>query len=285
MSGILYLVGTPIGNLEDISARALRILSEVDLIAAEDTRVSRRLLNHFGIKKPLISYYEQNKRWREQELLDKLKQRQNIALISDAGMPAISDPGADIAAVAMAADIEIIAIPGACALVTALVISGMDSTRFCFEGFLAREKTARRKQLQGLVAEQRTLIFYESPHRLSAALADMQECFGAERRIVVARELTKLHEQCLRFSLAEATAYFQENQPRGEFVLVVAGAEQSVAEVPQEQQLTQELAELMNGGHSRKQAARCVAEKYHLSVKAVYDLGLNRDEDEGTIYC
>ncbi len=280
MSGTLYLVATPIGNLEDISARALRILGEVDVIAAEDTRVSRGLLNHFAIKKPLISYYEQNKLFRQQELLARLEAGQNIALISDAGMPAISDPGVDIAAAAMDAGFAVVAIPGACALITALVISGMDTTRFVFEGFLPREKRERRQRLAQLAGETRTLLFYEAPHRLVAVLADFAEAFGGERKIALARELTKLHEQCLRLTLAEAITYYQQNQPRGEFVLVVAGAAPVVTAAPATAQLTEELNALLAQGNSRKQAAKELACRYQLPVKAMYALGLKEQEEE-----
>ena len=276
MTGVLYLVATPIGNLEDISARAVRVLGEVDVIAAEDTRVSRKLLNHFEIKKPLISYYEQNKRMRGEELLQRLLCGENIALITDAGMPAISDPGADIVKDAISAGIEIIAIPGASAVLTALIVSGMDTVRFTFEGFLPREKAARRKILFSLSDESRTMIFYEAPHRLKAVLTDMVEQFGSTRRIALCRELTKMHEQILRMSLEQASAYYCENQPRGEFVLVVEGKakDDEGIVVPDDSQLTEELNQLMGQGHSRKQASRIIAEKYALAVKSVYDIGL-----------
>ena len=276
MTGVLYLVATPIGNLEDISARAVRVLGEVDVIAAEDTRVSRKLLNHFEIKKPLISYYEQNKRMRGEELLQRLLCGENIALITDAGMPAISDPGADIVKDAISAGIEIIAIPGASAVLTALIVSGMDTVRFTFEGFLPREKAARRKILSSLSDESRTMIFYEAPHRLKAVLTDMVEQFGSTRRIALCRELTKMHEQILRMSLEQASAYYCENQPRGEFVLVVEGKakDDEGIVVPDDSQLTEELNQLMGQGHSRKQASRIIAEKYELAVKSVYDIGL-----------
>jgi len=276
MTGVLYLVATPIGNLEDISARAVRVLGEVDVIAAEDTRVSRKLLNHFEIKKPLISYYEQNKRMRGEELLQRLLCGENIALITDAGMPAISDPGADIVKDAISAGIEIIAIPGASAVLTALIVSGMDTVRFTFEGFLPREKAARRKILFSLSDESRTMIFYEAPHRLKAVLTDMVEQFGSTRRIALCRELTKMHEQILRMSLEQASAYYCENQPRGDFVLVVEGKakDDEGIVVPDDSQLTEELNQLMGQGHSRKQASRIIAEKYELAVKSVYDIGL-----------
>ncbi|MDO4582047.1 MAG: 16S rRNA (cytidine(1402)-2'-O)-methyltransferase [Bacillota bacterium] len=273
MNGKLYLVATPIGNLEDISSRALRVLAEADIIAAEDTRVSGRLLAHFGVKKPLLSYYQHNALSRREELLDKLREGLNIALISDAGTPCISDPGADIAAAAIAAGIEVIAIPGASALLTALSISGLDSSAFVFEGFLPRAKAARRAKLAALCSEQRTLIFYEAPHRLRATLADIAAACGHARRIAVCRELTKLHEQVLRLSVGEAIDYFSATEPRGEFVLVLAGAEPAAADVDM-RALERELVGLIEQGMGRKQAARLLAERYGISIKSVYGLGL-----------
>ena len=274
MAGILYLVATPIGNLEDISARALRILSEVDCIAAEDTRVSGGLLNHFGIKKPLISYYEQNKHIRGQELLKRLLQGEHIALISDAGTPAISDPGADLVRSAIDAGIQVTAIPGPCAFVSALIASGLPTERFVFEGFLPRNKGDRKRRLQSVVNEQRTLVFYEAPHRLRETLEDMADILGADRKVVLARELTKLHEEYLRFSLAEAAESYRQQQPRGEYVLIVAGSEGKHVPPPDMQAVQLRLEALLEQGIGRKQAAKILAEQYDLPVKTIYDLGL-----------
>ena len=274
MVGILYLVATPIGNLEDISARALRILSEVDCIAAEDTRVSGGLLNHFGIKKPLISYYEQNKHIRGQELLKRLLQGEHIALISDAGTPAISDPGADLVRSAIDVGIQVTAIPGPCAFVSALIASGLPTERFVFEGFLPRNKGDRKRRLQSVVNEQRTLVFYEAPHRLRETLEDMADMLGADRKVVLARELTKLHEEYLRFSLAEAAESYRQQQPRGEYVLIVAGSEGKHVPPPDMQAVQLRLEALLEQGIGRKQAAKILAEQYDLPVKTIYDLGL-----------
>lgn len=274
VKGILYVVGTPIGNLEDISARAARVLGQVDLIAAEDTRVSGRLLKALDIKRPLISYYEHNKAVREGELLARLHSGQNIALISDAGMPGISDPGADLLRLAIAAGLETVIIPGPNAAISALVLSGLDSSRFTFEGFLPRQGSKRRAALALLSAEQRTMLFYEAPHRLLYTLRDMAALFGTERAAAAARELTKLHEEVIRGSLGELLTHFEQTAPRGEFTLVVAGAPPPLPQVPAESELTAELAALISAGQGRKEAARILAQKYDLPVKYVYGLGL-----------
>lgn len=278
MSGTLYLVATPIGNLEDITLRALRVLREADLVAAEDTRRSLGLLAHFEIKKPLISYYEHNKRLREQELLDLLRQGKNIALITDAGTPALSDPGADLAAAALAAGLPVVAVPGASALLTALAMSGWGGSPFCFEGFLARDRTERRRRLRELADERRVMAFYEAPHRLSALLEDMEAVFGADRRLVLCRELTKLHEEQLRSTVAELRQLFQKREPRGEFVVLAAGAPEAAAAVAEPERLSEAMEELLDQGLSRKEAARSLAEQYGLRVKDVYDLGLRLDK-------
>ena len=275
MSGTLYIVATPIGNLEDISLRALRTLREADVIAAEDTRVSRKLLNHFEIKKPLISYYEQNKGLREQVLLDLLLEGKNLALVSDAGTPAVSDPGQDLVRAAVAQGIEVVVIPGASAMLTALVGSSLDTSRFCFEGFLPREKSERRARLSDLASEQRTMIFYEAPHRLKPVLADMLAAWGADRPISVGRELTKIHEEMIRCTLGELHALYEQQDPRGEYVLVVAGAPEPMAEEADPEQIEQELNAMMADGLPRKEAARILAERYGLKVRDVYQMGLN----------
>ncbi len=229
MSGTLYVVGTPIGNLEDMSPRAVRILSEVDFIAAEDTRVTIKLLNHFELKKEMLSYYEHNKAGRGNLIIERLLKGENCALVSDAGMPAISDPGEDLVRTARENGIPVESVPGPSALVTALAISGMPSGRFCFEGFLSVNKISRKQHLQSLQNETRTMIFYEAPHKLVATLRDMLTAFG-DREIAIARELTKLHETVLRTTLSGALARFTDDPPKGEFVLIIRGKE------PQEQE-------------------------------------------------
>lgn len=280
MAGTLYLVTTPIGNLEDITLRAIRVLSEADLVAAEDTRLGGRLLRHLQIKKPLISYYEHNKQLRGEMLIAELRAGKKIALISDAGTPCLSDPGADLVRAALAEGIEVIAIPGASALLTALTVSGLDNGPFCFEGFLARDKATRRKRLQALMRETRVMVFYEAPHRLRATLDDMAAAFGPERKIAVCRELTKLYEEKLRGSIGEMQALFAEREPRGEFTLVVAGyTPPQIAVEIDWAALTAALERLLAQGMPRKQAARELAAAYGLPVKSVYDLGLKADKN------
>lgn len=219
----LYLVGTPIGNLADISERAIKVLSEVDFIAAEDTRNSLRLLSALGIKNELISYHEHNKKASGERLIARLLGGESCALITDAGMPAISDPGEDIVKLCADAGITVSVIPGACAAVSALAVSGLGTTRFAFEGFLSAQKSERRNRLKELEYEQRTMIFYEAPHKLKATLDDMLTAFGKERKISLCREITKLNEEIMRTTLDFACKYYSENEPRGEYVLVVEG--------------------------------------------------------------
>lgn len=273
MPGKLYLVSTPIGNLEDITCRAVRVLQEADLIAAEDTRNSRKLLNHLGIKKPMLSYYEHNKLSREPEILSCLEEGKDVAVISDAGTPGLSDPGADIARAAIDAGIEVIAIPGASALLSALVTSGLDTARFVFEGFLPRNKSGRRKALQSLAKEERTMVFYEAPHRMLAFLADAQEIWGP-RQISVSRELTKVFEETVRGSIEDVLAYFSAHTPRGEFTIVVSGAVAGDEPLSDERELEKEMKRLISSGLSRKEAAKQVAGKYKVSVRGIYELGL-----------
>ncbi len=274
MNGKLYIVATPIGNMEDITLRAIKVLGEVDLVAAEDTRLSGRLLQALGIKKPMISYYEHNKNSRNQQILDTLKSGQNIALISDAGLPAISDPGADLIRQAIDNDIEITVIPGANAALTGLVLSGLDTSRFSFEGFIERKKNSRLAQLQALAAQDKTMIFYESPYRLKTTLSDMMDVFGHDRQAALARELTKLYEQVLRGSLAELNSYFLEHEPKGEFVIIIEKAQPQNIEPPSIDLINSELSMLIEQGNSRKEAAKILAKKYDLSVKHVYDNSL-----------
>lgn len=223
--GKLYIVGTPIGNLEDLSPRAVRILSEVDFIAAEDTRVTLKLLNHFGIRKPMVSYFEHNRRERGEEIVGRLASGENGALVTDAGMPAISDPGEDLVNLCHQRGIPLESVPGPSAVVTALALSGMPSGRFCFEGFLSVNKPSRREHLFSLKGERRTMVFYEAPHKLLATLRDMLEVFG-DRPVAVVRELTKLHEEAVRTTLSAAANAYALEPPKGEIVLVVGGAEE-----------------------------------------------------------
>lgn len=224
--GMLYLVATPIGNLADLSERAIKVLSEVDFIAAEDTRNSMKLLSYLGISKPMVSYFEHNKRERGQIIADRLKNGESCALITDAGTPAISDPGEDIVALCAELNIPVTSIPGACAGIVALTLSGLPTGRFCFEGFLSANKGERRERLLELENEKRTMIFHEAPHKLKATLEDMKNTFGAERKISLCRELTKKNEEVLRLTLESAVEYYENNAPRGEYVLIVEGNHQ-----------------------------------------------------------
>ena len=222
--GMLYLVATPIGNLADLSERAIKVLSEVDFIAAEDTRNSMKLLSYLGISKPMVSYFEHNKRERGQIIADRLKAGESCALITDAGTPAISDPGEDIVALCAEQNIPVTSIPGACAGIVALTLSGLPTGRFCFEGFLSANKGERRERLLELENEKRTMIFHEAPHKLKATLEDMKNTFGEKRKISLCRELTKKNEEVLRLTLASAVEYYENNAPRGEYVLIVEGS-------------------------------------------------------------
>ncbi|MBR4867039.1 MAG: 16S rRNA (cytidine(1402)-2'-O)-methyltransferase [Clostridia bacterium] len=218
----LYVVTTPIGNLSDLTPRALEVLEKVDFVAAEDTRVGGSLLAHFGIKKPLVSYYEHNKRERGEMIIARILEGESCALISDAGTPAISDPGEDLAKLCVERGVKVSPIPGVSALITALSASGMPSGRFCFEGFLSMSKKSRREHLSDLVGERRTMIFYEAPHKLRATLDDFYKTFG-DRKIVLARELTKLHEEFIHTTLSGAIEYYKDVNPKGEFVLILEG--------------------------------------------------------------
>ena len=221
--GTLYLVATPIGNLADLSERAVKVLSEVDFIAAEDTRNSMRMLSHLQIHRPMISYFEHNKRERGEQIVARLAEGESCALITDAGTPAISDPGEDLVALCAERGISVTSIPGPVASITALTLSGLPTGRFTFEGFLSTNKGERRAHLAELAGERRTMLFHEAPHKLRTTLDDLCSTFGAQRRVAVCRELTKLNEQVLRMALEEAVAYYTVHEPRGEFVLVVEG--------------------------------------------------------------
>ena len=274
MAGMLYLVPTPIGNLGDISTRCRETLEQADFIAAEDTRVSVKLLNHLGIKKSLVSYYEHNKASKGNVIIDRILAGETCALVSDAGSPAISDPGEDLVRQCAEAGIVVTAIPGPCAVITALSISGQSTGRFCFEGFLSTAKKSRREHLDSLRREMRTMIFYEAPHKLRTTLEDLAEFFGEDRPISLCRELTKLHEEVIRTTIGGAIAYYQENDPKGEFVLVVAGAspEEEASVTPEE--AAQKALALMASGMSRKDAVRQVVQETGLPKNVVYDATL-----------
>ena len=269
MSGILYLVPTPIGNLGDISKRAAETLAAVDFIAAEDTRVSVKLLNHLEIKKPLVSYHEHNQRESGPKILERLLAGENCALVTDAGSPAISDPGEDLVRLCAQAGVPVCAIPGPCAAITALSVSALPTGRFAFEGFLPAQKKERRLRLEALAGEDRTMIFYEAPHRLRQTLAELASAFGGTRKISLCRELTKLHEEIARMTLAEAVSNYAENEPRGEYVLVVAGAEERTASVSLEDAVARARA-LMESGLRVKDAAKQAAEETGIPKNKLY---------------
>ena len=275
MSGILYLVATPIGNLGDFSPRAVDTLQQVDFIAAEDTRVSLKLLNHFGIKKQLISYHEHNQATAGPAIVDRLLGGESCALVTDAGMPAISDPGEGLVRIAAESGIEVQAIPGCCAAIAALAVSGLPTGRFTFEGFLSMNKKSRREHLQSLKSEKRTMIFHEAPHKLPATLKDFAEAFGADRPMTLSRELTKLHEETMRCTVGEAIAHYEEHNPRGEYVLIVSGA----PEVEEEMGLTMEDAvarvlALREGGLRMKEAVKQAAEETGFPKNELYNAAL-----------
>ncbi len=272
--GTLYLCATPIGNLGDITERVLRTLESVDLIAAEDTRNTLRLLNHFGIKKPLTSYHEYNKYTKAEELITKLRRGASIAVVTDAGTPAISDPGEVIAAMCLEQGIRVTSLPGACALITALTMSGMPARRFCFEGFLPADKKERRYILTQLQREERTTILYEAPHHLRGTLRELYDNLG-DRRITLCRELTKKFEEALPMTLASAIEYYGENEPRGEYVLVLAGADRVALEEEkrrnfEEMTLEEHMALYTDQGLSRKDAMKKVAADRGVSKREIY---------------
>ncbi len=272
MAGTLYLVATPIGNLGDLSVRAAETLEAVDFIAAEDTRVTVKLLNHLGIKKPMVSYHRHNADTRGDALTGRLLAGESCALVTDAGTPAISDPGEELVAQCAAQDIPVVPIPGPCAFVSALAVSGLPTGRFTFEGFLAMNKKNRRTHLDSLRQETRTMVFHEAPHKLSATLRDLEETFGPDRRISLCRELTKLHEQVWRTTLGQAAAHYAQNPAKGEFVLVVEGA----APVQKEEYTLEDglavAARLQAEGASTRDAVKQAAAACGLSRKALYDL-------------
>ncbi len=270
MAGILYVVGTPIGNLGDISPRAAETLGSADFIAAEDTRVTLKLLSHLGLRKPLVSYYEHNKAESGRAILGRLLAGESCALVTDAGMPAISDPGEDLVRLCGENGVEVRVVPGPSAVISALALSGLPTGRFTFEGFLSVNKSARFEHLDSLRGERRTMVFYEAPHKLSDTLRDMLEVLG-DRKIALCREITKFHEETRRTTLSEAAAFYSENPPKGEFVLVLEGAKEAAElAVPLEEAVKMAL-ELKSSGMSLKDAAKRASQRTGHPKNAIYD--------------
>ena len=277
MSGVLYLVPTPIGNLGDISRRQAEILAEVDFIAAEDTRVSLKLLNHLDIRKPLVSYHRHNTETAGPAVLGRILNGETCALVTDAGTPAVSDPGEELVALCAAQGVDVISIPGPCAAITALAVSGLPTGRFTFEGFLPVNKKNRRAHLESLRAEERTMIFYEAPHKLRDTLDDLTKTFGGERRVALCRELTKLHEEILRTTLSGAVAHYDQVEPKGEFVLILEGAAPVEEEEISPELAMERMEQLRGQGLSLKQAAKQAAEELSLPKNKLYDLALGKE--------
>jgi len=278
VGGMLYLVATPIGNLSDISERALKVLEEVDFIAAEDTRNSGSMLAHFGISKPMISYFEHNKRERGEAIAARLDAGESCALITDAGTPAISDPGEDLVRLCAERGIPVTSIPGCCAAVTALTLSGLNTSRFCFEGFVSTAKSERHDRLTELSSEVRTMIFYEAPHRLRTTLADFRKYFG-DRPVALCREITKLNEEILRTTLDGAIKIYEEKDPRGEYVIIMAGAEKSASAAEYPEDPAEHVAQLMESGMGRMDAIKAAAKARGVSKNEIYSAVAVKDED------
>ena len=275
MTGTLYIVGTPIGNLGDISPRAVETLEKADFVAAEDTRVTLKLLTHLGLQRPLVSYYEHNKAESGAAILRRLLAGESCALVTDAGMPAISDPGEDLVRLCAENGVPVLVVPGPSAVISALALSGLPTGRFTFEGFLSVNKSARFEHLDSLRRETRTMVFYEAPHKLAGTLRDMLEVLG-DRPVALCRELTKNHEETVRTTLAQAAAYYAENAPRGEYVLVVAGAaEPSEPAVPLEDAVAMAL-DLRASGMSLKDAAKRASQRTGVPKNAIYDAAVGQ---------
>lgn len=269
MSGVLYVVGTPIGNLSDFSPRAINTLGSVDFIAAEDTRVTMKLLNHFSIKKEMVSYYEHNRRERGQIIVDRILNGENCAVVTDAGMPAISDPGQDLVWLCHENGIKVESVPGPVAFATALALSGMESGRFTFEGFLSVNKKSRLDHLEELVNEKRTMIFYEAPHKLLATLKDMNRFFG-NRNIAIVRELTKIHEEVIKTTFEDAVEKYSQTSPKGEIVLIVEGKKQTDSEQISLEQAVEQAKELVENGLSKNAAAKEIASSTDFKKADIY---------------
>ena len=276
VGGVLYLVSTPIGNLADISERALKVLSEVDFISAEDTRNTGLMLSRFEISKPMISYFEHNKRERGEIIVARIENGESCALVTDAGTPAISDPGEDIVRMCHERGVKVTSIPGCCAAVTALTLSGLPTGRFTFEGFLSTSKSERRERLTELAAETRTMIFYEAPHKLRTTLSDLCEHFGGDREISLCREITKLNEEVCRTTIAEAVKLYEVKEPRGEYVLVISGAKKEELKADYPDDILEHVTMLTDGGMSKMEAVKTVAKLRGLPKNEVYSL-VNRE--------
>ena len=276
MPGTLYLVATPIGNLGDLSPRAAQVLSEADFIAAEDTRVSIKLLNHLALRRPLVSYHQHNRASAGPAILARLLAGESCALVTDAGTPAISDPGEDLVRLCADNGVPVQAVPGCCALITALAVSGLATGRFVFEGFLPVNRGERRERLAKLAGEERTLIFYEAPHKLLTTLEDLRDAFGPDRPVTLCRELTKLHEEVRRTTLGEAAAWYQKNTPKGEFVLVVRGAEPAQEQEPALEDGLVLVDKLRGEGLSLRDAVRQAARELGLSRNQLYDAAVGK---------
>lgn len=276
MSGKLYLVPTPIGNLGDISRRMADTMAGADFLAAEDTRVTVKLLNHLRLKKPMVSYHRHNCSTAGPAIVDRLLAGESCALVTDAGTPAISDPGEDLVALCAQHDIPVEAVPGPCALICALSVSGLPTARFTFEGFLPQNKKNRRSHLDSLKGEQRTMVFYEAPHKLEDTLEDFVAVFGAERRIALCRELTKLHEEVVRTTVGQALADCATRPPRGEYVLVVEGAPEAPAQEADPQAALERVAQLRGEGLSLKEACAKAGEEFGIKKRQLYDMSLGK---------
>lgn len=274
------MVATPIGNLGDFSPRARQIMCDVDFIAAEDTRVTKKLLNALDLpSKPMISYFEHNRRERGEEIVKKLLGGENCAIVTDAGTPAISDPGEDLVALCAENNIPVQSIPGCCAAVCALAVSGLPTGRWCFEGFLSVNKKARKEHLDSLLSEKRTMIFYEAPHKLRQTLHDMRLAFGDDRKIAMCREITKIHEESLRMTLSEAEEYYTENSPRGEYVLVLEGNTETITDVSDEERMEIAISAVqkrIESGETLKDAVKLVSADIGVKKNALYKEALNR---------
>lgn len=269
--GTLYLVATPIGNLADISERACKVLSDVTFVAAEDTRNSAKLLSCLGIRNELVSYHEHNKKSAGEKIVKRLLSGDSCALITDAGMPAVSDPGEDLVWLCAEAGVSVSVIPGACAAVSALAISALPTGKFVFEGFLSAAAGERRRRLSELAAEERTIILYEAPHKLKSTLADMREIFGDARKVSLVRELTKINEEVLRMTLSEAVAYYEQREPRGEYVLITEGKpKEPVEKISDDIPVTEQVERYVTLGMSRMDAIKAVAKDRRVSKSEIY---------------
>ena len=279
MSGTLYLVATPIGNLGDFSPRAQETLLQADFVAAEDTRVSLKLLNHFGIRRSLVSYHEHNQASAGQAILQRLLAGESCALVTDAGTPAVSDPGEGLVRLCALEGVPVIAIPGCCAAVNALAVSGLPTGRFCFEGFLPMNKKERRERLAALQTEERTMLFHEAPHKLRSTLSDLRDAFGPDRRLSLCRELTKLHEETLRLTLGEAVAYYGTAEPKGEFVLVLEGAPQRERSEVSLEEAAAMVLRRREEGEKLKDAVKEVSQHTDLPRNELYAAALRLSEE------